>query len=281
MPKPDLDGPPAYIHLPGSVRLHYVESGNGDTPVVLLHGYSMSSVVWEKTMPLFPAETRALAIDLRGFGRSDKPESGYTCAELADDTVEFLNSLSIPKAVLIGHSFGGQVAQSFAAKYPERLIALVLCDTVAATLPPEGLSRFVAARISGYGSPDMNRRVFRASIPRYFDSRNVTPEDIERFIEIGLQAGNTALRECLKANYATPAIPVQQFAAVQAPALIVVATHDPFGAFDHAIAMSDALPNSRIAVIPRCGHTPMWERPSEFAAAITEFLKSSGLIKKG
>jgi len=114
-------------------------------------------------------------------------------------------------------------------------------------------------------------------MPRYFDSANVTRKDIERFVEVGLQASNSALRETLKANYATPAVPARQYATPRAPVLILVATHDPFGTFDQAVAMSDALPNSRIQVIARCGHTPMWEKPSDFARTVAEFLKTSGL----
>jgi len=69
--------------------------------------------------------------------------------------------------------------------------------------------------------------------------------------------------------------PARDSAASQA--LILVTTHDPFGTFDQAVAMSDALPRSRIGVITRCGHTPMWERPEAFARMVAEFLKASGL----
>jgi pimeloyl-ACP methyl ester carboxylesterase len=105
----------------------------------------------------------------------------------------------------------------------------------------------------------------------------VTKEDIGHFVEVGLQASNAALRGTLKANYTTPAIPIPQYAAVRAPVLILVTTHDPFGTFDQAVAMSDALPNRGIQVITRCGHSPMWEKPSEFARAVAVFLKTPDL----
>ena len=267
----------ADIHLANGIRLHYETSGTGGTPVVLVHGYSMSSAVWEKVLPLFPSDHRLFAVDLRGFGRSDKPKSGYSCPELSDDIAAFLDAMGISKAVLIGHSFGGLLIQHFAARHPERLLALVLSNTFAATLPPKGLTPAVEQRINGYGSVDENRKVFSTAIPRYFDAANVTREDIERFIEVGLESGNPALRETLKANYTTPAIPASQHAAVRVPVLILVTTHDPFGTFDQAVAMSDALLNSRIQVIAQCGHSPMWEKPSEFARTVAEFLTASGL----
>ncbi len=259
------------------ITLHYETAGAGPVPVVLVHGYGMSSAVWKKSMPLFPAAYRCFALDMRGFGASDKPVNGYSCAELAEDLGRFMDTLRLPRAVIVGHSFGGQVVQHFAARYPERALALVLCNTVAATAKPQGLNTAVKKRIEGYGSAAANRKVVAASIPRYFDASLVSPDDIEYFIQVGLQAGNTALRETLKANYATPAIPRAQFAAVKAPALIVVTTHDPFGTFDHAVAMSDALPVSRIQVLERCGHTPMWERPVEFVRMVTRFLADAGL----
>jgi non-heme chloroperoxidase len=261
------------MNKPGKIHLHYETSGNGGVPVVLVHGYSMSSAVWEKALPLFKPRYRLFAIDLRGFGRSDKPETGYRCSELAEDIKIFMDDSGLSQAVLIGHSFGGQVVQHFAAAYPERILALVLSNTVAATLPPVGITADAKQRINGYGSGEDNRKVLSANIPRYFDAANVTGEDIEHFIGIGLQAGSKALRETLKANHATPAVPKARYADFKAPVLILVSTHDSFGIFDHATAMSDSFPNSRIEVITGCGHTPMWEKPSEFADRVMNFLK--------
>ncbi len=265
------------MKLANGITLHYETAGTGHIPVILVHGYGMSSAVWKKSMPLFPAAYRCFAIDMRGFGASDKPEKGYRCAELADDLAQLMDALHLPRAVIIGHSFGGQVVQHFAARYPDRALALVLCNTVAATAQPQGLDSVVKKRIQGYGSAAENRKVFSASIPRYFDPSCIAPDDVEYFIQVGLQAGNTALRETLEANYTTPAIPADRFAALNSPSLIVVSTHDPFGTFDHAVAMTDALPGSHIEVLERCGHTPMWERPSEFVRMVTRFLSGAGL----
>ncbi len=265
----------ADIRLANGIQLHYETSGSGSIPVVLVHGYSMSSEVWKKVLPLFPPDYRCWAVDLRGFGRSDKPNSSYSCATMADDIAAFMDAMGISNAVLVGHSFGGFVLQHFAARYPARVTALVLANAFAASLPPKGLSPAVEQRINGYGTVAQSRAVFAAVMPRYFDTANVTTQDIERFIAIGLQAGNPALQQALQANYTTPAIPAAQLAAIQAPVLILVGTHDPFGTFDQAIAMSDALPNSRIQIITRCGHSPMWEKPTEFAGIVAEFISTS------
>lgn len=146
------------------VRLHSEASGSGGVPVLLVHGYGMSSAGWEKLLPLFPAGYRLLAVDLRGFGGSDKPESGCGCADLADDLAAFLDAEGLAQAVVVGHSFGGLVAQHFAARHPHRVLALVLCNT-AATLPPQGLTPAVEQRLEGHGSDEENRGVLAAAIP--------------------------------------------------------------------------------------------------------------------
>ena len=259
------------------IHLHCEMCGAGNVPVVMVHGYSMSSVIWGKVMPLFGPAYRLHAIDLKGFGRSDKPEAGYSCRKLAEDIRAFMDGIGIACAVLIGHSFGSLVLQHFAVSYPERVRALVLCNAQAAALPPKGLTPLIEERLEGYGSIEDNRSVFSTNMHRYFDAANVSRADIDRFIGIGMQASTVALRDALVANYTTPAIAVEDLAAVRAPVLIVVTTHDPFGAFDQAVAMSDSLPNSRIAVIERCGHSPMWEKPMEFVRIVKAFFRDAGV----
>jgi pimeloyl-ACP methyl ester carboxylesterase len=265
----------ADVHLSNGIRLHYQTSGAGSKPIVLVHGFGMSSAVWEKVLPLFPSDYRLYAIDLPGFGISDKPATGYSCREQAENIRLFLDALDLTQAVLIGHSFGGLVIQHFAAHYPERVLALVLSNTFASSLPPKGLTPAVEQRIRSYGTTEENRKIFSAVIPRYFDAANVSATDVGRFVEVGLQASNNALRETLRANYTTPAIRANQLAAVRGPVLIVVGAHDSIGTFDQAIAMSDVFPESRIEVITRCGHSPMWEKPSDFMFAVGAFLKST------
>ncbi|HEY6006918.1 MAG TPA: hypothetical protein VIU40_01240, partial [Geobacteraceae bacterium] len=86
-----------------------------------------------------------------------------------------------------------------------------------------------------------------------------------------------ALRQTLATLYTAPSLPPESFDLLRMPALIVVGTHDPFGAFTQAVALSDAIPKSRIAVLARCGHSPMWEKPIEFVKVVTEFLADNGL----
>ncbi|HEY6839148.1 MAG TPA: alpha/beta hydrolase, partial [Geobacteraceae bacterium] len=186
------------IKLMNGVRLHYRTSEAGQIPVVFVHGYSLSSVVWEKVQILLPPRYRSIAIDLRGFGQSDKPDDGYGYDELVEDLAEFLRHLKIRQAVFVGHAFGAMLLQHFAVRYPDRVLALVLTSSGAATLPPKGLDDDVRERISRYGTKEENRAIFEAAVPRYFDAVNVTLEDLDNFVETALLASNPALRGTLE-----------------------------------------------------------------------------------
>lgn len=253
------------------IRYRTVGSETG-TPVLLVHGYSLSSATWERVQRLMPDEFRTVALDLPGFGDSDKPETGYSYSELVETVVQFMDALRMEKAVVVGHSFGGDLAQHLAAGHPGRLLALVVSNATAENLPPKGLTEAVQKRMASYGSHETNRAIFQKSMTRYFDSANLREGELGAFVETGLKASNTALRKTLETMYSTPAIPASQYSKILVPTLVVVGTHDPFGTFDHAVAISDAIPGSRVAVVPRCGHSPMWEKPDEYVALLVSFL---------
>ncbi|MFZ2961471.1 MAG: alpha/beta hydrolase [Candidatus Ozemobacteraceae bacterium] len=265
--------------LPDGTKIFYRSLGSGTVPLVFIHGYSTSSAFWEKVLPRLGGDVKAYALDQRGFGASDKPETGYRLDDLADDIIGFLDALKIEKAVFVGHSMGGSVLQHLAVRNPERILALVLSNAFARTLPPKGLTENVKKRIDGYGDPEKNRAIFQSSMTKYVDAANVASGDLDLFINIGLQASNNALKKTLESLYNTPALAVEKLSALAVPVLIVTATHDPFSSFEHSVALTDAFGNSRLVVIPRCGHSPMWEKPELFTEALVSFLSSYGILK--
>ncbi len=117
-----------FIPLRG-LRFHYREYGRqGARPLVLLHGVASNARIWITTAPLLAERFHVLALDQRGHGESDKPDSGYDFASVVADVLALLDALVLERLVLIGHSWGGNVALEFAARYPERTAGLVLVD---------------------------------------------------------------------------------------------------------------------------------------------------------
>jgi pimeloyl-ACP methyl ester carboxylesterase len=109
------------------VRLHYLAAGTGD-PVILLHGYAQNSHMWRPLIPLLARTHTVIAPDLRGFGQSSKPESGYDKKTMAQDVHALAQSLGLRRAQVVGHDIGLMVAYAYAAQYPTDVERIVLMD---------------------------------------------------------------------------------------------------------------------------------------------------------
>jgi non-heme chloroperoxidase len=265
-----------HIKLSNGLDMAYRQAGHGPTSVVFVHGYSLSSAEWSKVLPLFPADRyTTYAIDLRGFGDSGKPDDGNNFEQLVADVVRFLDAFNLSRAVMIGHSMGGSLLQDFVLAHPLRVSALVLSDAFARNEPPLGISESVRKRIDGYGGADANRRVFEAAMPHYFDASNASPDDIQSFLTSALKASDPALKGLLAEEYTIAAIPIERFREITVPTLILVGAHDTFVPNKQVMALTDAIPGVRLtAVIPRSGHTPMWEQAETWTTTVRQFLES-------
>lgn len=122
----------ASVRVANGVRLQYARQGPAYGPAILfLHGYSDSSLSFGRVMPLLPPEVRVIAPDLRGHGHSVRPATGYRMADFAADVIAMMDILSIPDAVIVGHSMGSFVAQAVAERIPHRVTRLVLLASAA------------------------------------------------------------------------------------------------------------------------------------------------------
>ena len=109
------------------VRLHYLVSGTGD-PVILLHGYAQNSHMWLPVMAELAKNHMVIAPDLRGFGESGKPETGYEKKAMAQDIHALAGSLGLGKVGIAGHDIGLMVAYAYAAQYPDEVDRIALMD---------------------------------------------------------------------------------------------------------------------------------------------------------
>ncbi|MBD0415074.1 alpha/beta fold hydrolase [Oryzicola mucosus] len=114
----DLDG----------VKIRYLDNGGTGPVVICLHGTSMTAHAWGHLAASLKDEARVIAVDMRGHGASDRPNTTYTIAELAGDIAKLAETLELTAITLIGSSVGNQVAVSFAAANPGRVAGLILSD---------------------------------------------------------------------------------------------------------------------------------------------------------
>ena len=108
-------------------RLHYLSAGEGEA-VLLLHGFAQTSHMWRPLIPELSKTHRVIAPDLRGFGESAKPQSGYDKKGMAQDVHALANSLRLGKVRVVGHDIGLMIAYAYAAQHPTEVDRIVLMD---------------------------------------------------------------------------------------------------------------------------------------------------------
>lgn len=119
-----------------SIRLHYLDRAGGDPAIVLLHGLTANAHAFDGLIAAgLSPHFRTIALDLRGRGLSDKPETGYSMADHAGDVIGVLDALGIERIVVGGHSFGGFLGFYLAAHYPDRVSKLIVMDAARAVHP--------------------------------------------------------------------------------------------------------------------------------------------------
>lgn len=117
---PEVDGVSHRWVQARGMRFHVAEAGAGADPVLLLHGWPQHWYVWRYLMPALAGRHRVLAMDLRGFGWSDAPRSGYLKEEMASDVLAVLDQLGLERVKLVGHDWGGWIGFLLCLREPQR-----------------------------------------------------------------------------------------------------------------------------------------------------------------
>lgn len=131
------------------VRMHYVEAGAVDAPVLfLLHGWPQTWLAWASVMPQLASQYRVIAPDLRGLGDTSRPVSGYDAEAVATDLLELADAIGASSFAVVGHDNGAIVAYAMAALAPDRVKALGILDVV---LPGYGIEELVRLTPEGWG----------------------------------------------------------------------------------------------------------------------------------
>ncbi|MGI8494116.1 MAG: alpha/beta fold hydrolase [Pyrinomonadaceae bacterium] len=264
------------------LRVHYQEFGDPTDPtLILIHGYTASTYVWETTAPMFASRGfHVLAVDLIGFGFSSKPVwFEYSIAAQARVIERFMNRLGIGRATLVGSSYGGAVAATIALDYPEFVEKLVLVNAV---INDEAKNTPVLkfARIPVLGellSPFLldSKRFLKKRMHATLAPENhhlITRERINS-IQRPLKAAD-AHHSVLQTGRSWDADRIETDAhLINHPTLIVWGDRDTMIPIRSAEKLYDSILNSRLVVLENCGHVPQEEKSDEFVNVVTDFCK--------
>lgn len=268
-----------FVHVDG-MRIHYQEFGDAAGPtVILIHGYTASTYSWRRSAPrIADAGLRVIAVDLVGFGYSDKPRYfEYTIDAQARVVIRLMDRLGIGAATLVGCSYGGAIAATIALDSPERVEKLVLVDAVInddlrshpilrlASLPGVGeiLTPFLAdsramLRYRSYGT--------LAAANHHL----ITDERINAIIRpLHAADGHHSLLATSR-NWHANRITRDAHNITQ-PTLIVWGEEDTVIPIQDGYTLRDSISGSRMIVIKSCGHVPQEEQSELFSKLVSEF----------
>ena len=244
-------------------KVRYVDLGAGERCALLLHGLGGSIESWRNNLAQLSRYSRVIALDLPGFGLSDKHEAHYTAEFYADFIADFLKTVKIEKAGLIGHSMGGLVALTTALRHPEVIEKLVVVDVA-------GLDAFTAELIRDSMGGWWDRESLRRFYERYIG--RVDEEMLE--LRLRMYESMEARKAYLSALRALESpIPLEQFAKISQPTLIIWGEEDRLTKLETGLRLSHLIKGSTLIVIKGAGHSPHAEKPEEFNRIVLKFLE--------
>jgi pimeloyl-ACP methyl ester carboxylesterase len=260
------------------IRTNYLEGGQGEQHVVLIHGSGPGVTAyanWRLVIPELAEHFHVVAPDMVGFGFSDRPEGiTYGLETWADQTLGLMDTLGIRKAHMVGNSFGGAIALRIAARQPERVDKLVLMGSMGVHFPiTEGLDA-----VWGYEASVEGMR----KVMNYFAyNKELTGDELAKVrYEASVQPG---FQESFSAMFPEPrqrwveamTTPEEELRELPHRTLIVHGREDQVIPLSNSYKLEELIENADLSVFSKCGHWSMIERTADFNRQVRDFFLGS------
>lgn len=244
-------------------------SEGAGAPLVLIHGVGGDSSNWDDIVPQLAPKFRVITVDLRGHGRSPPIRSACTVKDLARDVTQVMEALEVRSAHVAGFSLGGQVAQSIALEWPQRVEKLALVSTVAGRTDAEragAASRLQLLKDEGLAA------IAAANRDRWFtdDFQKRHPAKVELRVRQLMQTDAQSYLHAFTVFATTELAP--RLGEIRAPTLIVTGEHDAAATPRMAQLMHKQIENSRLRILPGLRHSLLIESPGQVAGLLVDFL---------
>jgi proline iminopeptidase len=257
--------------------LYYTETGQGPTALVMHGGLGVDHTTY-RGLDMFADRLRLVYYDHRHNGRSGRPPlETLTMEQLADDAAALAKHVTGEPVIVIGHSYGGFIAQEFALRHPDLVKALILVDTTPGQLgtdedpnayqgPPPPAEWLAIVQ-----NPPVTDEDFAAVFPKLlpFYLHSVDPAVVEDHMAgtIFSAAASTRSMEVLSRWSSVDRLP-----RIQAPTLIMVGAHDVITSPAQSHRLGDGIPNSQVVEFAHSGHFPWIEEPRRFTETVRSFV---------
>ncbi len=276
------EGPFARLGPPDApVKLYAAERGEGP-PVLLIHGFGTNTFTWRRIAPDLARDHKVIAVDLKGFGRSDKPfDERYSAADQAELLTQLILERDLRNLTIIGHSYGGGIALLLAleadTRLKGRLSKLVLLDTIAY---PQNIPVFfrmldtpVVSQLGVRMAPPTLQIQLALRIA-YFDNSKIGDDEIEAYAKpMKTAAGKHAIIYSARQIMPDDVDEISaRYASIELPTLILWCDHDRVVPVGVGLKLSREMPNARFGLVNACGHMPQEEQPEQTMLQIRDFL---------
>ncbi|MFZ6046496.1 alpha/beta fold hydrolase [Pseudomonas sp. CR3202] len=261
----------------GDLSIHYYEGGptKGET-ILMVHGFGASKDNWLRFARHFTQRYHVIALDLPGFGDSDRPAGSYDVGTQAERLESFVKTLELGKVHLVGNSMGGHIAALFAARHPQQVRSLALFDNGGIKAPKQSeLFRLIE---SGQPNPLVVRSAddFERMLAFVFVEPPRLPDSVKAYLAAQSMANEAHYDEVfrqLRERY----IPLEpELPRIESPTLLLWGDHDRVLDVSSIEVMKPLLKKPSVVIMQNCGHAPMIERPEETARHYQAFLDTSG-----
>ncbi len=258
------------IELPGNINLSYVEQGNSEgLPVIFLHGYTDSWHSFDSVLRNLPKNIHAFAITQRGHGNSDKPASGYSPKDLANDVAAFIEKRKLGPVVMVGHSMGGVVAQRFAMDHPHFTKAVVIIGSATSVKNFSSVKEFVEMvnQLKDPIEPAFAEEFQKSTLAKPINN-DYYKELVGESLKVPARVWKEILNELMNYN------PAGELNSIRKPTLIIWGDQDIYCNRESQEGLLKSIKGSRLLVYKGTGHAVHWEEPRKFSNDISDFIYS-------
>ena len=257
-----------------SIATTYSQQGNDGTPILLLHGFDSSLLEFRRLLPLLAANNQTWAVDLLGFGFTQRPtDISFTPETIKTHLYFFWKTLIAKPVILVGASMGGATAIDFTLTYPEAVDKLVLIDSAGLTKQPI-VGKFMFPPLDYLATEFLRQPKVRQNISKaaYYD-KSFASIDAQTCAALHLQSEgwNRALIAFTKSGgYGSF---LRELRQITQPTLIVWGREDRILGTKDAAKLKQGIIDSHLIWIEKCGHVPHLEKPQITSEAIKSFVK--------
>ena len=267
----------------GDVNFHYQEYPGEGEDIFLLHGFASSTYTWEEVASYLQKRGfHVWALDMKGFGWSDKPEDGrYDPITLMEDVNRWMGVMGLDDVTFVGNSLGGAVAVLMALEHPDRVGRLVLIDAAGYPIQKPLIIKMAGLPFSrGISKVFFGRWTIRWNLKEvFYHTDRVTGEKIDAYYV------RMRTRGALDAQISVAqALDLDAFAEytrripeIQADTLIIWGRDDAWIPLESGVRFRKEIARSTLAVIPECGHMPQEEYPEISARLIGDFVEGKAI----